>query len=160
MKYKEGIGLYGGTFDPLHNGHVRAISKIRQLPYIVDLCIHVNYNPCYKKPMFSFDERCHFVDELNCFRIERKFSFTYQVLKYLRKLRETVPIYFFVGKEWDLKTFKNADYVIKNCIPIVIEPNEISVRSTQIREMIKRKECLNGLVPDNVKNYIEEKYYV
>jgi len=152
MKYEKGIGLYGGTFDPLHNGHIRVVAKIKQLPFIEDLCIHVNTNPKWKTPMFPFRKRLTFcVAELDCNVIREEYDFTYQALRHLRKIYgRKKPIYYFVGKEWDISKFKNADYVKGNCICINIPPNEIKIRSTQIREMIKNGEPLNGLVPETV----------
>lgn len=166
MKNKEdGVGLYGGTFDPLHNGHIRVASVIKQLPFVKDFWIHVNHNPYYKTPMFSFEERMLFAEEfvgsVNAIKIQEQFTCTYEVLRKLRRIYgKKIPIYFFVGKEWDISGFKNAEYVKKNCIPITLPKIEISVRSTKIREMIKRKESLVGLVPENVWLYIKENIYV
>lgn len=160
MKKEKGIGLYGGTFDPLHNGHMRAVAKIKQLPYIEDVYIHVSGNPTYKTPMFPFFERLMFAGALNENVFQESFNYTYQVLRHLRKIHgRKTPIYFFVGKEWDLSTFKNADYVIKNCQRVNVEPNEIKIRSTDIRKMILNKEPLDGLVPDIVNDFVKRKIY-
>jgi len=157
MVMERGIGLFGGTFDPVHNGHVRVASLIKQLPYIEDLWIHVNYKPHYKKPMFSFYHRCIFAYAFDAMVIREEYNYTYQVLRHLRKIYgRKYPIYFFVGKEWDISTFKNTDYVKRNCIVMPIPKVEINVRSTQIREMIKRNEPLDGLVPDSVTYNLKE----
>lgn len=156
MKYKEGIGLFGLTGDPVHNGHLRVASLISQLPFISDLWIHVNANPHYKKPMFSFFQRKVFACVFGQMVFTEEYSYTYQALKHLRKLYgKNIPIYYFVGKEWDISTFKNADYVKKNCITVPIPKIEISIRSTQIREMIKKNQSLDGLCPETVINNIE-----
>jgi len=156
------IGLYGGTFDPLHNGHLRVSSVIRSMPWVDNLVIHVAERPDYKKkPMFSFEQRLKFAEEFGGTVIQEPFNYTCDVLKYLRKTYGyDIDIYFFIGDEWQLKHFKNSRYVLKHCMPCKIHPNEINIRSTNIRELIKNKKPLEGLVPTNVLNVIKEKYYV
>lgn len=156
---KEGIGLYGGTFDPVHNGHVRIAAIIKQLPFISDLWIHVNFEPRYKKPMFPFYQRKDFAIAFDAMVIDEPFNYTHQALRYLRKIYgKKMPIYFFVGDEWDISTFKQSDYVKRNCICMPNPKIEINVRSTQIREMIKNKERLDGLCPEMVIHDIERRY--
>jgi len=157
-----GIALYGGTYDPLHNGHLRVASCIKGMPYVEDLWIHVNYKPSYKKKtLFSFEERVEFAKEFGAKIIPGRFSFTADVLKWLRSMYgKKKNIFFFVGQEWQIGKFKNAEYVKNNCDPVIIRPNEINIRSTDIREMIQKKEHLDGLVPSNVLKVIKEKFYV
>ena len=156
------IGLFGGTFDPLHNGHLRVCSVIKQLPFVDKVFIHVNERPSYKKkPMFSFEQRLKFANEFGASVIQEPFNYTCDVLKFLRKeFGKEVPIFFFCGQEWELGKFKNSKYVLNNCEWAKIRPIEINIRSTDIRHMIKNKEPLDGLVPTNVLNVIKEKYYV
>ena len=158
----QSIGLYGGTFDPLHNGHLRVCGWIKQQPFVDRVFIHVNERPAYKKkPMFSFEQRLKFANEFGASVIQEPLNYTCDVLKFLRKqFGKEVPIFFFVGQEWDLNTFKNHRYVLKNCERARIRQKEINIRSTDIRHMIKNKEPLDGLVPTNVLNIIKEKYYV
>ena len=48
------VGLYPGTFDPAHNGHLDVISRAVKL--VDKLVIAVNENPG-KNPLFSLEER-------------------------------------------------------------------------------------------------------
>ena len=41
MRNKKGIGIFGLTADPFHNGHLQIISELAEKPYInrLDVCI-------------------------------------------------------------------------------------------------------------------------
>jgi nicotinate-nucleotide adenylyltransferase len=180
---KSGIAIYGGTFDPPHNGHARVVSNICSLPFIDKLKITITWAPPYKKPMASFYDRYRMTS--NAFsgisnKIEvlyEKFKYTSTLLRWLR--RETKePIYFFTGFDWDLDSFHDAADVKTRCIQVKVSDGReeffpsgirnnkglvfgfdkpINIHSTTIREMLSRHKPIDGLVPQDVVKYINGK---
>ena len=54
------VGIYPGTFDPAHNGHLDVISRAVKL--VDKLVIGVAGNPG-KNPLFTLEERCEILRE-------------------------------------------------------------------------------------------------
>lgn len=173
---KKGIGIFGLTANPFHNGHLQIIAEISKLPYIKRLDIVPTWNPPYKKCIdFKIREvMCCwaiFGKGLNNTIVRRfKVKYTYQLIKEYKKETDD-PLYFFVGDDWDLTTFKNYDYIKENCILVPygrvtnnefsFKPISLPISSSMIRNMIKNNLSIDGLVPESINKYIKEnKLYV
>lgn len=109
--YKSKIGIIGGTFNPIHNGHIKlslniinhfSLSKVMFLPNNIpphkDVSTIVN-----KEDRFVMIERG--IDgysnlEIERFEIERdKISYTYESLEYLKKVYKESELFFITGSD-------------------------------------------------------------
>jgi nicotinate-nucleotide adenylyltransferase len=130
MKTKEkeiGIGIYGGTFDPIHQGHVSAVANIQALSFIKYCMVVPTYNPYYKNVATSNQHRykmaCRVWKPYIVSRamITNKFLFTYQLIELFREIGIKDKLYLFLGTDYDISTFKNFKYVKKECEIIYIQ---------------------------------------
>ena len=56
---RERIGLYPGTFDPIHNGHIDVIRRATTLVDRLVVAVAINAG---KEPLFALEERVRMVD--------------------------------------------------------------------------------------------------
>ena len=173
---QEGIALYGLTADPVHNGHLRVATAISSLSFITDTYIHVAYQPEYKKPIATFEQRHAMANRafVQACVMDSKHKYTSEVVRELRKDPYDGPIYFFTGLEWKIDKFHDAKYLVKNVIQIMVPDASFycttrmienrlqvsrlpSIRSTDIRRLIQEGDFIDGLVPECVLKYIKYK---
>ncbi len=140
-KYKK-LGIFGGTFDPIHIGHLIiaqqaysdfALEKIVFMPAgipphknnstgsrhrleMVKLAIEDN-------PVFSLSEW-----ELK----QQKKSYTVDTFKYFEKLNIAEQIYFIIGADslYDMFNWKNPEYLLKKANIIVAARPGYSLEKT------------------------------
>ena len=130
----ETIGLFGGTFDPIHLGHMRAAAEVRRRARLDRVLFIPSYLPPHKKPgaVASAADRLRMV-ELAC-RGHKGFEASpveveageksYSILT-LRKIRAFSPdarLFFILGVDafLDIGTWREYHRVLEECYFIVM----------------------------------------
>jgi nicotinate-nucleotide adenylyltransferase len=130
----ETIGLFGGTFDPIHLGHLRAAAEVRRRARLDRVLFIPSYLPPHKKSgaVASAADRFRMV-ELAC-RWRKGFEASpveveagersYSILT-LRKLRAFSPdarLFFILGVDafLDIGTWREYHRVLEECFFIVM----------------------------------------
>lgn len=173
------IGLLGGSFDPIHNGHLQLAKAI-----LKDGCEEVWFIPCVASPLKNhclsdFDVRVDMIQaaikpfkKMKVCTIEKKLpipSYTYNTLTLLTKQNPQVQFVFYIGNDqakqldqWyqiekcfqlcEFKVFKRDEAEVECCYDLkTMELPLIDISSTNVR---------NGRmqdVPKSVRHLIWEK---
>lgn len=106
------IGIMGGTFDPVHNGHLMLGSEALVQYHLDEVWFMPNGNPPHKKNTSigsSIDARCAMtelaIEDVAEFRLElyeakqKKVCYTYETLEHFHKTTEGAQFYFIVGAD-------------------------------------------------------------
>lgn len=148
-------GIFGGTFDPIHNGHLHiAYEALYKLG--LDKVIFIpSGNPPHKTDKIVTDAQLRFTLVKETIENEKKFevsdyeikkknlSYTYETLKFFNSLQPETEWYFITGVDclMQIDTWKNVHQILNQCKFVVF--NRPGYRKQDI---------------ENQKRKIEEKY--
>ena len=191
------IGLFGGTFNPIHCGHLNAAKELLREKLVSEIW----FLPAYMHPektgkMVSFEERVEMIKlvlekNMQISEFEKDLHLVNGTKNYsvetIRNLKMEYPEYEFrwiVGENlldeiprWEysndfleevqlivypmgiknLKELKKNKVVKRNKSLIAVGVKIQKVSSTEVREKLKKKEDIKGLVPEKILNYIKRK---
>jgi nicotinate-nucleotide adenylyltransferase len=177
------IGIYGGTFNPVHHGHL-ILARQALEEFKLDRLIFV---PAAESPFKIQNHTAPAGDRLAMLRLaiagEDRFSvdpleierggisYSIDTVKMFRSRNPEAELFFLVGEdnadrltEWhrfeELKKLvcfvvlsRSEDFESSE-YPVVQRRIEIS--STEIRNRVAKQESITYLVPESVKHYIEQ----
>ena len=118
------IGLFGGTFDPIHNGHIRMAMEVAENLRLDEVrLIPVNQPSHRSRPIASAVQRSEMISSaiktplvLDDIEIQRGgISFTVDTLKYLRAEYPSCTLLMILGDDAfvSLKTWHKAEDIFK-----------------------------------------------
>ena len=121
------VGIMGGTFNPVHNGHIAIAKAAHEQFNIPQILVMPSYSPAYKdnSNIVSARHRCNMVNlaikdydymTLSTFEIERGGkTYTADTLKLMKD--DYDKIYFIIGADslFTLDTWYKPDYICANC---------------------------------------------
>jgi len=154
-KKKSKIALFIGRFQPFHKGHLFALRQVLKKFDKVIIGIG-SINVLNEKNPFTFEERKRMIKEsLKNFKGKYKiigisdFPDDLEWRNYcLKKANFDVVV---TGSAWVKKCFEGIKPVVK---PKFLERKKYS--ATRIRELIRKNEKWENLVPKNVARYIKK----
>ena len=109
---KKGFGIFGGSFDPPHQGHVK-ISKIslKKINLKKIYWVITRHNPFKKKPFFSLDERIRKSKDILKKNKKIKVLYLDEKLKSTRTI-QTINYFFYKKKHKKLYLIIGSDTLL------------------------------------------------
>ncbi|WP_461212927.1 nicotinate-nucleotide adenylyltransferase [Lacticaseibacillus sp. GG6-2] len=180
------IGLFGGTFNPIHNGHLIMAEAVgtqlglRQVLFMPDnQPPHVDHkdaiDPKHRLAMLEAAIRDNPLFGIELCELQRGgISYSYDTMVGLKRLHPDTDYYFIIGADmvdylpkWHridelvkLVTFvgvKRRGYTPQSPYPILwVDAPLIDISSTEIRERVATGQSIRYLVPEPVRAYIEK----
>lgn len=185
MKTKK-IALFGGSFNPIHNQHIRIIKEVLSKTTMDQVWIIPSKNHPFNKQQAPAKDRIKMIrlgvktnPKVKINKIELKSEQTNYTLRIIKKLKAKYKhkFYWIIGsdilyeiKKWhrynellnevEFIVIKRKDYPIKKIAGmkmIEIQTNSNSIASSGIRKNISQNKSLKDMVPSSIQNYIEKK---
>lgn len=178
------IGILGGTFNPIHTGHLLIAEGVKEelgLDYVLFIPC---YLPPHKRPLNLAKARHRLAMvrlaikgnpsfKVSTIEIKRKGkSYSINTLEELHRLyKGKAEFFFIIGSDSisGLKSWKCIDKLMKLCKLVavarpghhlkysgvrMIEIPTLSISSTDIRRLVKQGKSIRYLVPEAVRRYI------
>lgn len=166
------IGIFGGTFDPLHNGHIFAIQYALDEANI-DRCLVIVSGDPWRKDNVVADaktrlawtvEVCNEVFDTKVIVDDREVkrqgpTYTIDTLEELILQYPDDEFILIVGEDIPptMHLWKDVER-IRELSEIFVVPREIvKVSSTEVRAKIAANQDVKGLIPEKIEREIQEK---
>lgn len=173
------IGILGGTFNPIHNGHI-ALAKAAYDSLALDKVLIMPTGISYLKKdiiVLPKDIRAHMTRlaiegisyfEFSDIELNREGNtYTYETLEALHQLNLNDEYYFITGADtvFNIEYWKYPERILSNCILAVMVRDEVSITDLSIQcEYLKNKynakfELINSPKIDISSSDIRNKIY-
>lgn len=152
---KERIGIMGGTFNPIHQGHIRMALTARDALHLDRVLVVPTGNPPHKQHIAPAEDRwkmacaaCAKESDLTPSRIEldrQGVIYTYDTLTLLRAESPKAELYYIIGADtlMELHNWRRYEDVLKMCTFLVC-PRPWDVSAEAMHQQQKRLEKLGG----------------
>ena len=126
------IGILGGTFDPIHKGHIGLAKKAIEVLELTDFYFVPNGNPPHKSDQTDKKDRYNMTADIarkNDFFVsdyevkKEEYSYTYETLRHFKEKYPHAELYFIIGMDnlADIPKWKNIPEIFKNAKIAVFE---------------------------------------
>lgn len=193
------IGIMGGTFNPIHIGHLMLAEWAMDAAKLDEIWIiptGVTHGKA-EQGILPGKERLHMAElavrgneRMCCLDVEVRrqgYTYTYETLEELKAGFPDVKLYFISGADclFTMENWKCPEKIFRSCTLIAAVRNDVpmeeieekrkellqrfggeiillpfvrmSVSSSEIRQRVAERKSIRYMVPDSVRNYIEEK---
>lgn len=166
---KERIGVFGGTFNPIHLGHLKAAELVQKKFLLTKVLFVPSYIPPHKESAeiaspwhrlkmveLALSNHPQFIS--SPIEIEaRGKSYSIRTLKKIKRLYPEAPIFFVLGIDafLEIETWKDYQEVLKQCFFVVI--SRPGYRLQDAKKVLRgkyRSKMYEISEPDNIKDEI------
>lgn len=153
------IGILGGTFDPIHKGHLMIASEAKKQFNLDRIWFLPNGHPPHKDNntiSSCVNDRLEMVYlaisdckdfEINTYETDNaKTSYTYSTLEYFNATYPEHDFYFILGADslFSLEQWKEPRKVLNSCIILAAYRDEIDTKAEMEKQIIHLKQMYNG----------------
>ncbi|KPN81201.1 putative nicotinate-nucleotide adenylyltransferase [Apilactobacillus kunkeei] len=186
LNKRKKIGIIGGTFNPIHNGHLFIADQVRSQLGLEKVYFMPDFIPPHvdHKDAIDADDRVNMVNlainDNDKFDIEmleiinRGKSYTYNTMVELKRRHPDYEYYFIIGGDmveylpkwyrvddlFKLTHFvgvRRENYPMSTKYPVIwVDVAKLDISSTLIRKLVSNHQSIRYLVPDAVLKYIKE----
>lgn len=161
------IGILGGTFDPIHYGHLRIALEAMEEHKLSEVRFVPCKLPVHKKaPIASKQDRLKMLrlalnsdKRFKCDSREMERNTPSYMIETLESLQQETnePLGLIVGSDIlpTLSTWHRWEEITKRA-KLLVMPRILPISSTQIREILKNGKNPAYLLPNNVLDYIHQ----
>ncbi|MGK0209226.1 MAG: nicotinate-nucleotide adenylyltransferase [Patescibacteria group bacterium] len=180
------IGILGGSFNPIHNGHVNIIEQVINTKAADEVWLAPTHTHDFGKDLLDFNKRVNMLEKLfknnaqvKIIKIEEKLpkpNLSFNTIKALQKNHPEHKFYFIIGSDcvenfhkWikgpelakitEFIIYKREGYQAENSILRIVQTIEINsnnISSTIVREKIAKLEPVNDIIPKVIEQIIWE----
>ncbi|MDR2168273.1 MAG: nicotinate-nucleotide adenylyltransferase [Clostridiales bacterium] len=164
------IGIMGGSFDPIHFGHLWAAQQVLESHYL-DMVIFMPAG----RPVLKLDRElappedrynmcvlaCSGNENFFVSRIEidrRDVTYTIDTMKELHKQYPEAEFFFILGSDAmaSFPKWRDSAQILELCSLVEISRSKLDISSTEIRGKLAFGKSVNYLLPDLVVRYIDK----
>ena len=135
------IGIMGGTFDPIHNGHLMLGEAALKQFYLDEVWFMPNGNPPHKESSSigePVEARCEMtelaIEGEPRFRLElyearqKKVSYSYETLEHFQHIRREDEFYFIIGADslFMIESWVHPERIFPTCTLLAACRDEVS----------------------------------
>tara|TARA_X000000368_G_C22930248_1_gene667259 strand:+ start:246 stop:794 length:549 start_codon:yes stop_codon:yes gene_type:complete len=177
------IGLFFGSFNPIHNGHLNIAREVLKKTEIDSIWMVLSPRSPDKEEVLDKKDRYELMrlalmseTKINISKVEFNLktpNYTYLTLLELSKKHPNYNFIILMGEDnyKNINDWKESNYIINN-FKILVYPRESTLKnenfltgklydisSSMIRRKVAKNEDISSLVPLNVMKEIEKKSY-
>lgn len=178
------IGIMGGTFDPIHFGHLKIASCAKSEYHLDKVIFLTSGNPPHKRDKEILDAKIRHIMvkraiagidgfEASDYEVNLKeYSYSVNTLRHFRKIMPDDELFFIIGGDSlrDFHKWYQPDEILKLCTLLVydrdggkhtsdfskpITGSTIDISSTDIREKLEMDEDISAFVSPAVLEFIK-----
>ncbi|TDS25801.1 nicotinate-nucleotide adenylyltransferase [Halanaerobium congolense] len=170
MKKKDKVAIFGGTFDPIHYGHLMIAEQIRSNFYLDEIIFMPSTTPPYKKQVTNSNLRLKMLKaaiknndlfSISTWELDKKnFSYSYKLIDEYIPTIDAKEVFFVIGSDllFNIINWYKGEYFLSNSKFIVVNrPGyniELILNDDNFNSYINNIEVFNDFYFDISSTYI------